>query len=98
MAGVPTGGPPAATDLRFRRLRLKNWKNFLEVDIPVHDRMFLVGANGSGKSNLLDAFRFLRDVASPGGFQSAVARRQGVEAIRCLDATIRQAASHGDVT
>ena len=91
MASDATVGPAATNDdLRFRRLRLKNWKNFLEVDIPVHDRMFLVGANGSGKSNLLDAFRFLRDVASPGGFQSAVARRQGVEAIRSL-AAVRDA-------
>ena len=84
MARDSTSGPTAASDLRFRRLRLTNWKNFLEVDIPIYERLFLVGANGSGKSNLLDAFRFLRDVASPGGFQSAVARRQGVEAIRCL--------------
>ena len=77
----------AASDLRIRRLRLKNWKNFLEVDIPVHDRMFLVGANGSGKSNLLDAFRFLRDVASyERGFVEAVQRGNGLDAIRCLAA------------
>ena len=87
MAADSTSGPPAAGDLRFRRLRLKNWKNFLEVDIPVHDRMFLVGANGSGKSNLLDAFRFLRDVASNvGGLGAAVERRKGVDSIRCLAA------------
>ena len=88
MARDATGGPAAASDdLRFRRLRLKNWKNFLEVDIPVHDRMFLVGANGSGKSNLLDAFRFLRDVASHvGGLATAVERRNGMDAIWCLAA------------
>ena len=83
-----TDGPATTSDdLRFRRLRLTNWKNFLEVDIPVHDRMFLVGANGSGKSNLLDAFRFLRDVASHvGGLATAVERRNGIDAIRCLAA------------
>ena len=76
-----------ANDLRFRRLRLRNWKNFQDVDVEVRDRMFLVGANGSGKSNLLDAFRFLRDLASVGGgFQAAVARRGGIEAVRCLAA------------
>lgn len=47
--------------LRFRKLRLKNWKNFESVDIDLRDRMFLVGPNASGKSNLLDAFRFLPD-------------------------------------
>ena len=75
--------------LRFRRLRLKNWKNFLQVDVAVQDRMFLVGANAAGKSNLLDAFRFLRDIARPdGGFRPAVldTRRGGVSGIRCLAA------------
>ena len=71
----------------FRRLRLGNWKNFREVDVEIGDRLFLVGANGSGKSNLLDSFRFLRDlVSSGGGFEEAVARRGGLGAVRCLAA------------
>ena len=76
-------------DLRFRRLRLRNWKNFLQVDVAVGNRLFLVGANAAGKSNLLDAFRFLRDVALSGsGFREAVLhpRRGGVAGIRCLAA------------
>lgn len=73
--------------LKFRKLRLKNWKNFAQVEIDIRDRLFLVGPNASGKSNLLDAFRFLRDLASTGGgFQEAVERRGGVRAIRCLAA------------
>ena len=53
----------------------------------IRDRVFLVGPNASGKSNFLDAFRFLRDLASAGGgLQEAVARRSGVSAIRCLAA------------
>jgi len=72
---------------RFRRLRLKNWKNFVQVDVALQGRVFLVGPNASGKSNLLDVFRFLRDLASSGGgFQEAVSRRSGVRAIRCLAA------------
>ena len=76
-------------DLRFRRLRLRNWKNFLRVDVALRDRLFLVGANASGKSNFLDAFRFLRDIALSGsGFREAVLhpRRGGVSGIRCLAA------------
>jgi len=39
------------------------------------------------KSNFLDVFRFLRDLALPGGgFQESVKRRGGVTAIRCLAA------------
>jgi predicted ATPase len=73
--------------LRFRKLRLQNWKNFEQVDVEIQDRIFLVGPNASGKSNFLDVFRFLRDLASTGGgFQQAVGIRYGVSAIRCLAA------------
>lgn len=75
-------------DGKFEKLRLRNWKNFVKVDVGLCDRTFLVGPNASGKSNVLDAFRFLRDlVSSGGGFQEAVVgRRLGVSAIRCLAA------------
>lgn len=50
--------------------------------------MFIVGPNASGKSNFLDVFRFLRDVAEPegGGLQKAVRDRGGITKIRCLAA------------
>lgn len=73
--------------MRFFSLKLRNWKNFAECDVTLSDRVFLVGPNASGKSNFLDAIRFLRDLATPGGgFQVAVRRRAGVSAIRCLAA------------
>lgn len=76
-------------ELKFRGLRLLNWKNFARVEVPTQDRVFLVGPNASGKSNLLDVFRFLRDLASSGGgFQAAITskKRGGVSTIRCLAA------------
>ena len=73
--------------MKIRNLRLRNWKNFLDVEVRVEDRVFLVGPNASGKSNFLDSLRFLRDLASAGGgFQEAVRHRGGVGAIRCLAA------------
>ncbi len=76
--------------LKFTKLRLKNWKNFKSVEVDLQNRMFLIGPNASGKSNLLDVFRFLRDLASlGGGFGEAVHRRGGVTAIRCLAARQR---------
>lgn len=73
--------------LQVSNLQLKNWKNFAACDIGVINRVFLVGPNAAGKSNFLDVFRFLRDLASPsGGFQEAVGRRGGVSAIRSLAA------------
>jgi hypothetical protein len=73
--------------LCFSTLELKNWKNFASCNIDLANRVFLVGPNAAGKSNFLDAFRFLRDLALPGGgFQEAVRRRGGVGTIRCLAA------------
>ena len=71
--------------MRLTALRLENWRNFRRAEMPLARRVFLVGPNASGKSNLLDAIRFLRDVADPrGGFQEAVDRRRGVSQVRCL--------------
>lgn len=71
--------------MRFSRVELTNWKNFRHVEIELPDRVFLVGPNASGKSNFLDVFRFLRDVARPGGgLRNACDERGGVSKIRCL--------------
>ena len=69
------------------KLILHNWKNFQNVSIDLTQRAFIVGANASGKSNLLDVIRFLRDlVKQAGGLQHAVDERGGVSKIRCLAA------------
>ncbi len=69
------------------RIILKNWRNFRDVDAVLGNRVFLVGPNASGKSNFLDAIRFLRDIAKPGGgLQKAVTERGGLSKIRCLAA------------
>lgn len=73
--------------MEFTHLRLEKWRNFYEVDATLQARVFIVGPNASGKSNLLDAVRFLRDISSVGGgFQEAVQRRGGVSKIRALSA------------
>lgn len=70
-----------------RHIGLKNWRNFRHVDVPLRDRVFLAGPNAAGKSNFLDVFRFLRDIAKPGGgLQKAVNDRGGISKIRCLAA------------
>lgn len=71
--------------MQFRRLVVNNWRNFTNVDVPLADRMFLVGPNASGKSNLLDVFVFLRDLAkSDGGLQQAVESRGTLKKLRSL--------------
>lgn len=73
--------------MRLTRLELRNWRNFQHAELALEPRTFLVGPNAAGKSNLLDAIRFLHDiVAVGGGFEDAVARRGGVSSLRCLAA------------
>lgn len=69
------------------KLILKNWRNFRLVDVKLGHRVFVAGPNASGKSNLLDVFVFLKDIAKPsGGLQNAVTARGGISKLRCLAA------------
>ena len=72
----------------INRLIAKNWRNFQQINVDLSQRQFIVGANASGKSNLLDIFRFLRDIvkAEGGGFQKALKDRGGISKIRSLAA------------
>lgn len=73
--------------MQFTRLKLKNWRNFTRVDLEFGERLFITGPNASGKSNFLDAFRFLRDIAKiGGGLQEAVSSRGSLPKIRSLAA------------
>lgn len=69
-------------------VRLKNWRNFQQLDVPLREVSYVLGANATGKSNLLDAFRFLRDISKPagGGLQTAIKERDGIAKVRCLHA------------
>jgi predicted ATPase len=71
----------------FSHLKLANWRNFVNVQVALQSRVFLIGPNASGKSNFLDAFRFLHDLVDlGGGFAEAIAKRGGVSKLRCLAA------------
>lgn len=70
------------------KLKLKNWRNFKNLEIPLNHRTYIIGANATGKSNLLDVFRFLRGICKPagGGLQKAIEDRGGIKKLRCLQA------------
>jgi len=74
--------------MRFTRLRLTNWRNFRNADVPLCPRTFVIGPNASGKSNLLDAIRFLKALAEDGGGlqRAVVEQRGGLKAIRSIHA------------
>jgi predicted ATPase len=47
------------------RLRFKNWRSLRDVEIDeLTPLTVLIGANASGKTNILDALRFLRDMTN----------------------------------
>ena len=74
--------------MHLTHIKLKNWRNFREAEADLAQTAYLIGPNASGKSNLLDAFRFLREVAKPsgGGLQKAIMDRDGITKLRCLHA------------
>ena len=74
--------------MRISKVILVNWKNFRKTEVELPYRVFIVGANASGKSNFLDAIRFLRDIVKQGGgLQEAVfSLRGGISKIRCVAA------------
>ena len=74
-------------NMRLKSILLRNWKNFRSLQCEINERLFVVGANASGKSNFLDALRFMRDIVKHGGgLQYAVSQRGGISKIRCLSA------------
>ena len=71
----------------IKRLIAQNWRNFQHIDVQLSERQFIVGPPASGKSNLLDIFRCLREIAADaGGFQNAIAARGGTAQLRCFTA------------
>ncbi len=73
------------------KLVLKNWRNFRHIEVALQDTTYIMGPNASGKSNFLDVFRFLRDIADPqgGGLSRALEMRGGYSKVRCLAARQR---------
>jgi predicted ATPase len=74
--------------MNISHVKLTNWRNFLRAEAPLGEVTYVVGANAAGKSNLLDVFRFLRDIAKAegGGLQKAISDRGGLSKVRCLHA------------
>lgn len=71
--------------MKITSLSVDNWRNFRSLEFPVSDRLIVVGPNASGKSNFLDLFRFLGDIASPGGgLAAALESRGGLKTVKSL--------------
>jgi predicted ATPase len=63
------------------RVVLKNYKSIAGCSVPLRSLVFLVGQNGSGKSNFLDALRFVSD-ALHSSLDHALRERSGISEVR----------------
>jgi predicted ATPase len=63
------------------RVVLKNYKSIEACDVDLHSLTFLVGANGAGKSNFLDAPRFVADALRT-SLDHALRERGGIQEVR----------------
>ncbi len=67
--------------MRLRSIRVHNFKTFGDLDIQLDDLNVVVGANASGKSNLVQLFAFLRDLAES-GLENAISIHGGPQYLR----------------
>lgn len=63
------------------RVILRNYKSIGRCDVRLGPLTYLVGANGSGKSNFLDALHLVRDALS-GSLDNALNERGGLTEVR----------------
>lgn len=65
----------------INRVVLRNYKSIESCVVDLEPLTFLVGANGSGKSNFLDSLRFLRDALRT-SLDNALRERGGIREVR----------------
>ncbi|HON82129.1 MAG TPA: AAA family ATPase [Methanoregulaceae archaeon] len=65
----------------IREISVVNFKSFREIRIEPDCFNIIIGSNASGKSNLIQIFKFIRDIAKY-GLNNAISLQGGVEYLR----------------
>lgn len=66
------------TFMRITRIEATNYKSFKNLQTEFDDFTLIVGANASGKSNLMSIFKFIKDIMLE-GLDDAVALQGGID-------------------
>src|SRR5262249_29665254 len=64
--------------MRITQLTAQRFRSLRDICLAVENLNVLIGANAAGKSNVLDAFRFLAEGVRERDFSEAVYRRGGI--------------------
>ncbi len=67
--------------MTISKIRIANFKSFADQTVELNDFNLLVGTNSSGKSNFVQAFKFLSDIATH-GLEDAISLQGGGEYLR----------------
>lgn len=68
----------------FSRLRIERFKRIVHADLPLRDLNVLIGANGIGKTSLLESLELLA-AAAQGTLNDKVSAKGGLESIQTFD-------------
>ncbi len=72
---------------KIREVHIRNYKSIEQAVVRLGDLTVLIGTNGSGKSNFVDALAFVRDCVA-GSVDLAIRSRGGISALRWRPASI----------
>lgn len=64
--------------MKITKIEATNYKSFNQLDVNFENFTLIVGANASGKSNLMSIFKFIKDIMVE-GLDNAIALQGGIE-------------------
>lgn len=65
----------------LKRIEVEHFKSITRIELELGHIALFVGVNGSGKSNVIDAIRFIRDSVAH-GLDRAISDRHGIDSVR----------------
>lgn len=69
--------------MRIEEIRVAQFKTFQKLSLSLDPYNVVIGSNAAGKSNFIDIFRFLKDIAER-GLRDAIALQGGADCLRNL--------------